>query len=199
VLRDFAIGDLNSDADMATTCRELGRVARAGNLNRAIIVLTHALTGRAGAAKAFGLERTGFARNSKVLHTWARGVINVIPGTEDSNDVLVLTCGKNSNGKEFPSVAVRLNAETMLYEVDEGFDIDAWRQEIVSGKERRVFSPKVVSELHWPHPELEKKQLAKLVMDEVGCGKSRAYSLIDDAVKDKCVAFKKQTRTYAKH
>ena len=61
---------------------------------------------RAGAAKAFGLERTGFARNSKVLQTWARGVVNVVPAEDDNNDTLVLACGKNSNGPEFAPVAV---------------------------------------------------------------------------------------------
>jgi len=45
---------------------------------------------------------------------------------------------------------------------------------------------------------MEKKQLAKLVVDEVGCGKSRAYSLIDEAMKNKIIKFTRLTRTYAK-
>jgi hypothetical protein len=75
-LRDFGIGDLNSDADMSVTLRELGRIARIGNPDRALILLHHALTGRAGAAKGFGVERTGFGRGSKVLHSYARGFIS---------------------------------------------------------------------------------------------------------------------------
>jgi AAA domain-containing protein/CHC2-type zinc finger protein len=197
-LRDFGIGNLDSDADMIATLRELCRLVRLGNPDRALVILHHALTGRAGVAKAFGLERAGFARNSKALLGWTRGQINVIPGQEDSNEILVLTCGKNSNGKEFPPVAVRRNGDG-IYEVADDFDIENWRQEIVGGgKERRVFNPKIVTEIGWPQPELEKKQLAKLVVDEVGCGKSRAYSLIDEAMKGKIIKFTRLTRTYAK-
>jgi hypothetical protein len=197
-LRDFGIGDLNSDADMIATLRELWRLVRLGNPDRALVLLHHALTGRAGVAKAFGLERAGFARNSKALLGWARAQINVIPGKEDSNDTLVLTCGKNSNGKEFPPVAVQRNGDG-IYEVADDFDIENWRQEVVGGgKERRVFNPKVVTEINWPQREMEKKQLAKLVVDEIGCGKSRAYSLIDDAMKNKIIKFTRLTRTYAK-
>src|SRR5262249_32961448 len=191
-------GNLDSDADMIATLRELSRLVRLGNPDRALILLHHALTGRAGVAKAFGLERAGFARNSKALLGWTRAQINIIPGLEDSNEVLVLTCGKNSNGKEFPPVAVQRNGDG-VYEVAEDFDIENWRQEIVGGgKERRAFNPKIVTEIGWPQPELEKKQLAKLVVDEVGCGKSRAYSLIDEAMKGKIIKFTRLTRTYAK-
>ena len=110
-LRDFAIGDLNSDRDMAETLREVGRITRAGNPDRALVVLHHALTGRAGATKAFGLERSGFARNSKMLQTWTRGLINVVPGAEDDNELLVLTCGKNSNGPA-PRPSLSASAKT---------------------------------------------------------------------------------------
>jgi hypothetical protein len=197
-LRDFGVGNLDSDADMIATLRELSRLVRLGNPDRALILLHHALTGRAGVVKAFGLERAGFARNSKALLGWTRAQINVIPGAEDSNETLVLTCGKNSNGKEFPPVAVRRNGDG-IYEVADDFDIESWREEIVGGgRERRVFNPRIITEINWPRPELEKKQLARLVVDEVGCGKSRAYSLIDDAAKDKIIKFTRLTRTYAK-
>jgi AAA domain len=196
-LRDFGIGNLDSDADMIATLRELSRLVRLGNPDRALVLLHHALTGRAGVAKAFGLERAGFARNSKALLGWTRAQINVIPGEEDNNETLVLACGKNSNGKEFPPVAVRRNGDG-IYEVANDFDVESWREQVVNGKERRVFSPKVVTEIDWPQRELEKKELAKVIMDEVGCGKSRAYSLIEDAVADKLLRFTKLTRTYAK-
>src|SRR5207248_2464857 len=117
-LRDLSIGDPNSDADMIETLRALSRIFRRGNPDRAMSILQHALTGRAGVAKAFGWERAGFARNSKVLLGWARAQINVIPGTPDSNEQLVLTCAKNNNGKMFAPIAIRLNPETMIYEPD---------------------------------------------------------------------------------
>ncbi len=141
-LRDFAFGDLNSDADMAYTLRELGRICRVGNPDRALVVLHHALTGKAGVVKSLGYERTGFGRNSKVLQTWARGMINVVPGAEENNEQLVLTCGKNSNGREFPPVAVRLDLPSMIYETDDAFDVDSWRDKVCSpsASKRRTFN-----------------------------------------------------------
>src|SRR5262249_45912914 len=99
-LIDLAIGDLSKDVDMAATCSVIGRVSRAGNPERAIIVATHAVTGLAAMKKAFGFEAPGFGRNSKVLQSWSRAFINVVPGSEDYS-VLVLTCGKNNDGKFF--------------------------------------------------------------------------------------------------
>jgi hypothetical protein len=197
-LRDFGIGDLNTDTDMSATLRAIGRIARVGNPDRALILLHHAITGRVGVAKAFGLERTGFARNSKVLHTWARGVINVVAGAEDNNDQLVLTCGKNSNGKEFSPIAVRLNPDTMIYEVADDFDVEVWRQKVCGNSTRRTFRPEIIREIPWPQPELEKKQLVKAIRDETGCGHARAYTLIDDAKARQIIRCNKLTRTYAK-
>jgi hypothetical protein len=196
-LRDLTVGDLNKDVDMNAVLRGIYRVTRKSRPDRTPIVLHHALTGRTGAAKAFGMERGSFARNSKVLHSHTRGMINVVPGEEDNNDTLILTCGKNSNGREFEPFAVKLNLDYMIYELDPDFDVEGYR-ESVTGKPRQTFSPKIVAEIPWPQSELEKKTLAKQVMDETGCAKSRAYSLIDDAVKDRFLTFKKLTRTYVK-
>jgi hypothetical protein len=198
-LRDFGIGDLNSDADMSATLRELGRIARIGNPDRALILAHHAITGRIGAAKAFGLERTGFGRGSKVLHTYARGFINVVPGAEDDNQTLILTCGKNSNGKEFSPVVVRLNPVTMIYELASDFDIEAWREHLESPKKpRRKFSPEIVAEIEWPKPELTKKRLAAAIMEQTGCRSSRAYELIDEAVIRRVIRYSKLTEIYKK-
>jgi hypothetical protein len=64
-LNEVGIGDLSKDVDMQATCSVIGRVSRAGNPERAIIVATHAITGLAGMKKAFGFEAAGFGRNSK--------------------------------------------------------------------------------------------------------------------------------------
>jgi hypothetical protein len=136
-LRDFRIGNLDTDADMTTTCEALGHIVRAGNPQRGLVALHHALTGKAGASKATGYERSGFARNSKALLSWARAQINIAPGNPDDNDQLVIACGKNNDGKEFPPFAVRLNLDTMMYEPDESFDVDRWRDEITGSKTKR--------------------------------------------------------------
>ena len=198
-LRDFGIGDLNSDADMSATLRELGRIARVGNPDRALILLHHALTGRAGAAKAFGIERTGFGRGSKVLHSYARGFVNVIPGAEDNNDILILTCGKNSNGKEFSPVAVRLNPE-MIYEVDADFDIDSWREQLSSNKGKTGgVRPKMLRDVLTKGREYDKRQLAEIIIDEFGIRKTRAYEIIRQATAKahRVLRFNATIKTYA--
>jgi hypothetical protein len=196
-LRDFGIGDLNADADMAATLRELGRIARAGRADRALILLHHAITGRAGAAKAFGLERTGFARNSKVLQTWARGVVNVVPAEDDNNDRLVLTCGKNSNGPEFAPVAVRLNPE-MIYAVADDFDIDAWREHVTrKRKATPKFNVDMLRQMEFDG-QLLAKPLANLICEKIGCGRSCAYELMREAVKAKIFRFNEVLETYSK-
>jgi hypothetical protein len=46
-----------------------------------------------------------------------------------------VTCGKNSNGREFAPFAVRLNPETMIYEAAPDFDLDAWETEVAGKRE----------------------------------------------------------------
>jgi hypothetical protein len=197
-LRDLASGDLNSDADMGATLRILGEVIRTGNPQRGLIVLHHALTGRAGVAKAFGLDRTGFARNSKVLQTWSRAMINVVPGSEENNETLVLTCGKNSNGKEFAPVAVRLNPDTMIYEVDEEFDVQSWRRQVCNVSKRRTYSPEIVRDLIERGRQFKKKDLVKVIQDDTGCGKSCAYELVEEATNKGILDLDKESRMYFK-
>ena len=93
----------------------------------------------------------------------------------------------------------------MLYELDEGFDMEGWRQEVSgSNTKRRTYSPEVVRDLAWPTDRqrspkhLEKKTLAKLVMDACGCGRTKAYELIDQAQARGFVRFSKLSQSYAK-
>jgi hypothetical protein len=198
-LKDFMIGDPNSDADMGATIATLGAICRRGNPQRVIVVLHHALTGKIGAARATGFDRSSFARNSKVLHGWTRAQINVAPGSAENNETLVLTCGKNSNGKEFPAFAVRLNPQTMIYEPDDLFDINAWREEVSQQNraKRKTVSITIVSEILETR-ELKKKDLVREICDESGCGRSHAYELIDEAARTKAIHFNKSAKTYAK-
>ena len=122
-LYNFAIGDLNQDQDMAATLREIHRIGCHRNHRRANVILHHATTGKAGMAKAAGLDRSSFGRNSKVLHSWARGQINVAPLNIDDNELLAFVCGKASNGREFPPFAVRFDSKSLIYERDPGIDI----------------------------------------------------------------------------
>jgi hypothetical protein len=159
------------------------------------VVLHHALTGRSGAARASGYDRSSYSRNSKVLHSWTRGQINIAPGSADSNDILVLTCGKCSNGKEFAPFAAQLNPVTMIYEPAPDFDFAAWQGE-VSGKPDRtpVMTPARVRELC--KPLSTKVELAKAIMGDSGCAKATAYRYIIRA-NGKTIRFNKADETYS--
>ena len=196
-LVDFSVGDLSKDVDMAATCSVIGRVSRAGNPERAIIVATHAITGLAGMKKAFGFEAAGFGRNSKVLQTWARAFINVVPANEDYS-TLVLTCGKNNDGKMFEPFAIRRTDE-MIYELEPDFDVQRFRENVERpGKTRATFNPEIIRKIDWPRPELNKPRLAEAIMEETGCSKATAYRMIDAAVIQRMIRYNKKMKTYEK-
>ena len=193
-LYNFALGDMNSDQDMRETLTAISRLGKTGNPDRAIVVLHHALTGRAGASRATGFDRASFGRNSKVLHSWARGQINLAPGTAETNDTLVSSCGKCANGKEFPPFAVRLNPDTMIYECAPDFDLGAWQADIGGQKDAPTITVELVQKLC--KGSMTKRQLVKAMMDETGCGKSIAYRTIDRAKTTKRLQFNAADETY---
>lgn len=194
-LNCFCIGDPSKDSDMRETCMAISKTSREGNPERAIVVLHHALTGKAGAAKATGYDRASFGRNSKVLQAWTRGQINVSAGSEDDNSTLVFSCGKTSNGKEFAPFAARLNPATMIYEVDTSFALDQWKADVSGSKQGQASVPlNVVRECCVG--TMVKAQLAKAIMAETGCARSLAYKKIDAAEKAKAIHYTKATKTY---
>jgi hypothetical protein len=179
-LNDFSAGDPNKDADMKNTLQILSRICRRGNPERAIVVLHHAITGKSGAAKAVGHDRTSFARNSKTLHAWTRGQINIVPIDPDNNDRLVVACGKCSNGKEFAPFGIKLNTETMIYSVDDSFDMTAWAEEITGKKDAPDMTPERVREL-CAVAGMPKAMLAKAIEADCGCVRQSAYRYIKRA------------------
>ena len=115
VLRDYGIGDLNSDEGMTSTLSVIGRITRQGGPRRIPVIVHHALTGKSGAARATGFDRGSFGRNSKVLLGWVRSEINLAPYDPDNNEVLIVASGKSNNSEEFQPFGVRLELETMMY------------------------------------------------------------------------------------
>jgi hypothetical protein len=196
-LNEFAIGDLNSDVGMKTTLQMLQRVCRRGNPNRAIIVLHHAITGRSGAAKAIGFDRASFARNSKTLHSWTRGQINLAPVDPDSNDRLIVACGKCSNGPEFQTFAIRLNPSTMIYECDPTVDVAQWEKEISGNTNKEpLMTLDRVRELC--RPAIAKAALAKAIMEDCGCARGSAYRYIARTAASGKIRHDKDNDTYFK-
>lgn len=195
-LNEFAIGDLNKDADMKLTLQTLSRICRKGNPRRVIVVLHHALTGKAGASKATGFDRASFGRNSKTLHSWTRAQINLAPVDADSNDRLIVACGKCSNGREFQTFAVRLNPETMIYECDPTVDVTQWEKEITGSKDTApLMNPDRVREL-CAVTGSTKTALAKSITDDCGCYRGSAYRYITRAEQTKKISFNKSHETY---
>jgi hypothetical protein len=198
-LNDFAAGDLNKDADMKATLQTLSRLCRRGDPQRAIIVLHHSLTGKTGAARATGFDRASFGRNSKTLHAWTRGQINLAPVDADNNNRLILACGKCSNGKEFSAFGVLLN-DAMIYECDPSIDVSVWQSEMTGKSDAPDLSPdvvaEVVAELCKTTGAPKKTQIVKALRAETGCALSGAYKAVERAERAKKIHYTKATKTY---
>ena len=178
-----AAGNLNHDAGMLATCRAITKLARAGEKLASVVILHHTLTGRAGASKASGYDRGSYGRGSKALNFWTRGQINIAAAHGKSNDRLVVSCGKNSDGQEFQPFGIRLDSETMKYELDPEFDHSDWKDEIGGAAKVKLnekLTPEAVAE-HVAELALSKKALVRALMEETGCGKSTAYNAIEAA------------------
>jgi hypothetical protein len=194
-LNAFSTDDLNKDVVMKSVLTALGTIARRGNPRRALILIHHALTGKVGKAKAMGHDRASFGRNSKVLFAWTRAQINVVATREDSNDQLVFACGKNNDGAEFQPFAAVLGHD-MIYAPDSTFDVSAWQEEIGSSTAKSAeptCKPETVAEMLTAAP-LAKGELVKALREESGCGKSRAYEVIDQAQTRRLIRFDRITR-----
>jgi AAA domain len=194
VLQDFKVGDLKEDVDMEATVAAMKRITRVGNPNRSMIVVLHALTGRAGAAKAFGYDRTSFARGSKVILGTVRGAVNVAPGAEDYS-VLLLFCGKNNDGKRFPDTAIRPD-EDMIYQVDPDFDIEGWKQQIGSNKPTESYDPTDLRDWLQKDKEYDRPDIVEIIKDETGHGKTWAYVFIRKAIKKRVLKCDSLTKIY---
>ena len=194
-LGDFSMGDPNKDQDMRDTCRCISTICKKNNPNRSIIIVHHSATGKFGAAKAIGYDRTSFGRNSKVLHSWTRGQINIAAGSPDSNESLVIACGKCSNGKEFQPFAIKLNPDTMIYEPHPSFDLESWQTEMSGDKLSLHFSPEKVRDL-CPVGGASKSELSKLLKSELGLSTASSYRWIDRSLKSKHINRSKSDQNF---
>jgi hypothetical protein len=176
---------------MMVTLQTLSRICRKGNPRRAIVVLHHALTGKAGSSRATGYDRASFSRNSKVLLGWTRAQFNLAPVDPDNNERLIVACGKCSNGREFPAFGIRLNPETMIYECDPTVDVAQWEKDIAGSKDKSPqANPDRVRELCEPGG-MSKAALSKAIIADCGCARGQSYKLIDRAIAARTIAFNK--------
>lgn len=198
-LRDFAISDLKTDGDMAATLAAISRITREGNPRRIPFVIHHALTGKAGIAKAVGIDRGSFGRNSKVLAGWTRAQINCAPYEPDNNEVLVISSGKANNAEEFEPFGIRLDTDAMTYRRDNSIDLEGWKERIGVGntKGQKATIADVVKLVERVGLDgIAKPKLAKQVREEADVSRAYAYRLIEKAEAKKAVIRRKPDDLY---
>lgn len=196
-LRDFSIGDLNSDYDMITTCSLLRQIVISGNPQRAMVIVQHARPGRAGFA--IGYDRAAFARNSKALHGWTRAQINVLPGTP-TYDKLVIDCGKNNDGKQFEKFAVKLDKARMMYDLDVGFNFETWesemRGEVKKDGRRRRFEADAIDDMEVE--PLSHNAMTQAIADHLGCPLSTAKDYLQRWRAEGMFDYDRKTKLFTK-
>lgn len=145
---DMVDGDENKTADLILTLRSLRRVHRNSCPTAAILIIHHARTGSQNVLQAGDNYNAGnFGRGSKALYSRVRCELQLAPQDRDDPNRLVLACGKANNAEKFVTRGVAFNPETFTYSVDEGFNLEEWRDD-VSGKRRKSdFSIKTIVEI----------------------------------------------------
>jgi hypothetical protein len=88
-----------------------------------------------------GYDAANFGKGSKALYSTARCVWNLAPGDESDNPPLLLVHAKSNDSPKEKPFAVRLDPETMTYNREEGFDLDAWQADL-SARSRGRRGPK---------------------------------------------------------
>lgn len=140
-------GDINKDADVRHSLREITKVCRRHNQNTAIILVHHGRTGRQNIAQAVGWDKANFALGSKALYSGSRSQINIAPADPDDPSRIVVSCGKSNDAKPFDPIGLKLSEETMLYGIDTGFDLQTWKDDVEGKRSTANFSLKEVSQI----------------------------------------------------
>lgn len=176
------VGDINKDADVRHTLRELTRICRRHNPHTAIIIVHHGRTGRQNIAQAVGWDKGNFALGSKALYSGARSQLNLAPAAPDDPSRLVLSCGKSNDAKPFAPVGLRLDEETMLYAVDPTFDLNAWKDDVEGKNSGQSSSIKnVITAIQERHTTYN--AICHAVTDATGCSKSTVKRRVQDALE----------------
>jgi archaellum biogenesis ATPase FlaH len=179
-LSDFTSDDINKDVAMKDLCRAISKITKTGNPKRTPIILHHSQTGLEGAAKSIGINRSSFSRNSKILHGFTRGQLNLVAIEASKNPPILVSCGKMSNAQPFEDFVIRLNPTTMFYDVVTDVDISEFKEEVTGKKQETPFNPQDFARLL--SQPLSRIDLKKAIIDETGCSKASAYRHIQKAL-----------------
>jgi hypothetical protein len=185
-LGDFSSADLNTDEHMKALCGRLRAVIQEGNTKRVILFVHHALTGKEGASRAVGWDASSFGRGSKGLYNKVRSQINIAPLDPEDTDKLIVACGKCNNGKQFKPFGIVLR-EDGLYEWDEDFSLDEWKERLASdGKAApgKVKIPPSVVRDAVPMGGISKEDLVKRLAESFGVSISLGKVALEAALAD---------------
>jgi len=128
-----------------------------------------------------GWDKASYGRNSKVLHSWTRAQINLAPRSADDSNLLIMSCGKNNNGRIFPEVGLRFDEELGIYVKDESFDPEEFREEIGldPSKKKRAVEPREVADL--VEDGIPSSKLVKAIQIKFSVAQKTAYRAIEKA------------------
>ncbi len=175
------VGDINKDADVRHTLRELTKICRRHNHDTAIIVVHHGRTGRQNIAQAVGWDKGNFALGSKALYSGSRSQINIAPADPDDHSRIVISCGKSNDAKPFDPVGLKLNEDTMLYAPDDTFDLNAWKDDVEGKTSGQSASIKdVINALN--DDRKTHNAICQHVVDATGCSLKTAKRRLGDSL-----------------
>ena len=157
---DVLDGEANSDEDVRATLSTLRRLLRRVNGNALTVILAHSRTGAVNILQAVGYDAANFGKNSKALYSSARCVWNMAPGDESEAPPLVMAHAKTNDSQKERPFAIRLDPETMTYNREDGFDLEAWQADL-SAHARGKRGPK-------KGPTMTEEQAAEALGDKVG-------------------------------
>lgn len=201
-LNTFTARDLNSDAEMREVTRLISQAVRSGNPDRCALVIHHSLTGKAGAAKASGWDKSSFGRNSKNLLNAVRAQWNLTTVDPDDSTQLMLGGGKNNDGALLPEMGVKFDEERGIYDYDPDFDLEEFRAALegkANEKSGIVVPGNVIANLF--SGQVTGGELSDKIAKNFDVSKSQTYRLIKSAVDDKyleCIGRGKRGNVYRK-
>ncbi|MDQ8184278.1 AAA family ATPase [Pelagicoccus sp. SDUM812002] len=179
---EIHVGDINKDADVRHTLREITKVCRRFNPRTAIVIVHHGRTGRANIAQAVGWDKGNYALGSKALYSGARAQINIAPADAEDPSRIIISCGKSNDAKPFDPVGLKLDDATMLYGLDAAFDLQAWKDDL-DGKQRgQAVSVRDVTDAI-RDGKIRHKDILEYLTDDVGCGRATAARRIAEALE----------------
>jgi hypothetical protein len=125
-LANIAPNDIAKPEGMKEAVRLIMGIVRKAAPRAVLELLHHARTGRANIAQGVGYDAANFASGGKALFASARCQMNLMPGHEQDETRLVLSCAKSNNCAKFDTRGLIFAPETFTYDIDPDFDLAAW-------------------------------------------------------------------------